>query len=257
MARITIPIVFIDSESTGTNVVNDRICDIALIKFQGGEIIDEFQSYVNPGIQVPQEATNVHGLTNEFLSDKPTFRMIAQQVNDFISGCDLAGHNIMGFDVPLLNEELLREGFKIGMNVKCIDTMQNQAVIAPRTLAGCYEYYEGQKPGNDLALHSALIDAKISAHIFAHQIRKHENLLGDSRESLHAIATRGKRIIDFSGKLKLNDEGFICYAFGKNENRRVSSDSKYAEWMLSTEFTRDTKEWIKYALKFNDKFIPS
>ena len=108
---------FFDVESTGLNVIRDRIVQIAIIKYpKNGEDPLEFVELINPGIPISPEAMSVHGLTPDILRNKPTFQQIGKQIFDFIGNSDLAGYNSNRFDVPILMEEFARIGLELDMS---------------------------------------------------------------------------------------------------------------------------------------------
>ena len=102
-------IVFFDLETTNADVNTARIVQIALIKIYNGER-QFYKSLVNPLIPIPQEAIDVHGITNEMVANEKSFYQIAEDVVAFIGDSDLAGYNIIRFDIPVLIEELARTG---------------------------------------------------------------------------------------------------------------------------------------------------
>lgn len=249
------PLVFFDIESTGNNVARDRIVEIACKKLLDGFVIDEFQSYINPEKAVDPEALKVHGLTDDFLKNYPTFKEIAPKILLFISGCDLAGHNIMSFDIPILGEEFTRIEYDFPEpGIQFVDTMIIQAKIMPRTLSFCYEYFHGIKPDESL-LHGAANDTTLSVALYQKQMEKHSVELGGTRADLHKLATREQVIVDFARRFTVNEKGLLVYAFGKNEGKRITSDLQYAGWMLDKgDFTMDTKRWIQRAIKYHDDY---
>ena len=102
------PIVFLDLETTGINVVTDRIVEIAFLKiFPDGREEEKLQ-LINPGIPIPPQASAIHGIYDEDVKDAPRFKEVAKIYAKFIEGCDLAGFNSTRFDIPLLTEEFLR-----------------------------------------------------------------------------------------------------------------------------------------------------
>lgn len=94
------PIVFFDLETTGVNIVKDRIVEISYLKvYPDGK--EEQKAYrINPEMPIPAEATAVHHITDDDVKDKPTFRQFASQFAQIISGCDLGGFNSNKFDIP-------------------------------------------------------------------------------------------------------------------------------------------------------------
>ncbi len=104
------PLVVFDLETTGVNIASDRIVEIAILKiFPDGR--EELRRHlVNPGIPIPAEVTAIHGISDEDVKDKPTFKEIAGNLNSFLQNCDLVGYNSIKFDIPVLVEEFLRAG---------------------------------------------------------------------------------------------------------------------------------------------------
>ncbi|MBR1755618.1 MAG: 3'-5' exonuclease, partial [Bacteroidaceae bacterium] len=107
------PIVFFDLETTGVDIVNDRIVEICLLKILPNSCEESKVMRINPGIHIPEEASNVHGIYDKDVADCPHFADVAADIWAFIKDCDLGGFNSNHFDIPMLAEEFLR----IGMNV--------------------------------------------------------------------------------------------------------------------------------------------
>ena len=106
--NLKIPICFFDLETTGTNITQDRIIEIAVIKMMpNGEVIRK-SNIVNPTIPILPESTAIHGISNEDVKDKPTFKEVAKDYAKFFEGADIGGFNVLKFDVPVLVEEFLR-----------------------------------------------------------------------------------------------------------------------------------------------------
>jgi len=143
--NLTRPIVFFDLETTGVNIVTDKIVEISILKvFPNGN--KESKTWlVNPEMEIPQESINVHGITNEKVVSEPTFKELASEVNEMISDADLAGFNSNRFDIPLLAEELMRVGIEFDMkNRKAIDVQVIFHKKEQRTLSAGYQFYCGK-----------------------------------------------------------------------------------------------------------------
>ncbi len=104
--NLTKPLVFFDLETTGVSIGTDRIVEISILKIFPNGNKESKTWLVNPEIEIPTEATAVHGITNEKVVTEPTFKELAQTVNEMIGDSDLAGFNSNRFDIPLLAEEL-------------------------------------------------------------------------------------------------------------------------------------------------------
>ena len=102
------PIAIFDLETTGINITNDRIVEISIVKVQTNNDTDIKTLKVNPEIPIPLESSLIHGIYDKDIKDAPTFKQIAKNLANFLEGCDMAGFNILKFDLPLLVEEFLR-----------------------------------------------------------------------------------------------------------------------------------------------------
>ncbi|MEY3194077.1 MAG: hypothetical protein RIQ78_173, partial [Bacteroidota bacterium] len=124
--NLTRNLVFFDLETTGLNVIRDRIVQIALVKMlKNGQQVEEFCTLVNPGIPISEESMSIHGITPKDVANKPTFVELAQKIWDFIGDADLAGYNSNRFDVPMLMEEFARVGMEFEVsNRRLIDVQR-------------------------------------------------------------------------------------------------------------------------------------
>ncbi|HNM34428.1 MAG TPA: 3'-5' exonuclease, partial [Chitinophagaceae bacterium] len=104
------PIAFIDLETTGINISSDRIIEIAVVKILPDGTKQVKRKLINPEMPISAGATQVHGITDEMVKDAPTFKQVANEVKQFMEGCDIGGYNSNRFDMPLLIEEFLRVG---------------------------------------------------------------------------------------------------------------------------------------------------
>ena len=118
------PIIFFDLETTGVDTARDRIVEISMIKVMpDGEEITRTRR-LNPGMHIPEEATAVHGITDDDVRDCPTFAQVAKSLEQFIRGCDFGGFNSNRFDLPVLVEEFLRAGVDV-------DLKRRKFVVSP------------------------------------------------------------------------------------------------------------------------------
>ena len=136
------PIVFFDLETTGLKIAKDRIVEISILKiFPNGK--KEVKTWmVNPTIPIPPEISLIHGITDEKVIDKPTFKEISKEVYEIFENSDLAGYNSNQFDIPLITEEFLRSD--IDFNIKKRETIDVQNIfhkLEKRTLVAAYKFY--------------------------------------------------------------------------------------------------------------------
>ena len=119
------PLVFLDLETTGLDVRNDRIVELAVIRVTPqGDVLERVRRF-DPGIPIPPEATAIHGITDEDVADEPPFCSRARSLLRLLEGCDLAGFNIRRFDLPMLLEEIRRCGLSLDVSGRRIVDVQH------------------------------------------------------------------------------------------------------------------------------------
>jgi DNA polymerase-3 subunit epsilon len=239
------PIVFFDLETTGVNIGTDRIVEISVLKvFPNGN--KESKTWlVNPEIEIPQGATDVHGITNEQVVTEPTFKELAPKVNEMIAGCDLAGFNSNRFDIPLLAEELMRAGIDFDMKSrKAIDIQVIFHKKEQRTLSAGYQFYCGKELEG---AHGAEADTNATYEILLAQLEKYDDI-GNSVEALSEYSSHGKRA-DFAGFILMNEEGQEIFSFGKYKGRTVEEvlqeNPGYNNWIQNADFPLYTKKVLR------------
>ncbi len=251
--NLRIPLCFFDLETTGINITQDRIIEIAVIKVMpNGEVIRK-SNLVNPGITISAESTAIHGITNEDVAGQPTFKEIAKDYVKFFEGADLAGFNILKFDVPMLVEEFLRAGIEFDYNrKKLIDAQKIFHLMEKRTLSAAFKFYCGQEMSN---AHSAEADTQATMDVLYAQIERYENqevtdgqgnrvgFIKNDMEELHKITAT--EMVDLAGRMVKNDKGEPVFNFGKHKNKTVlnvfKEEPSYYDWMMNGDFPLDTK----------------
>lgn len=238
------PIVFLDFETTGVDVANSRIVQIASVKFNSGFKQDgDFRNMlIKPPFKIPADATAVHNITDEMVKDAPEFSRIAKAFFTYLEGCNIAGHNILRFDIPLLAEEFARCGITFpSPGTLFFDTFSIMANKVPRTLEGAYNYYVGEKMEG--TAHDAYSDTKATVDIFRRQMEVYPDLEQMSEEDLFKFC-RGENTVDLAGCIALNDKGEAIYNFGKDKGKVIHTNPGYAKWMQSQSFTTETKRLL-------------
>ncbi len=253
--KLTKPIVFFDLETTGINIANDRIVEISILKvFPNGN--KESKTWlVNPEIEIPAEVVAIHGISNEKVVTEPTFKELAEQVNNLIAGCDLAGFNSNRFDIPLLAEEMLRAGIDFDMkNRVAVDVQVIFHKKEQRTLSAAYKFYCDKNLEN---AHSAEADTNATYEILKSQLDRYEDIENDIKY-LSEFSSHKKRA-DFAGFIMFDEDGDEIFTFGKYKGQKVSvileRDKGYYSWIQKADFPLYTKK-VLTAIKlrsFNNK----
>jgi DNA polymerase-3 subunit epsilon len=261
-------LVFFDVETTGLNVIRDRIIQIALIKIhKNGEPDTEFMSLINPGIPISEESMMIHGITPKDLANKPTFVQIAQKIWDFIGNSDLAGYNSNRFDVPMLMEEFARVGMEFDLSKRrLIDVQRIFYKMEPRTLKAAYRLYCGKELED---AHNALADVRATLDVFKGQLHVYENKdlldeggniipapIKNDMQALHTF-TNDLNFLDATQKLRVQPDGKVVFNFGKYNGQSVkevlAKDKNYYFWIQEKEFSSQVKQIIKQMMKEIEK----
>ena len=253
--KLTRPLVFFDLETTGVNVGTDRIVEISLLKLSadGSRLSKTWR--INPGIPIPPGATKIHGITDEDVKDKPKFSEVGGEIRLFLEHCDLAGYNVLKFDLPLLAEEFSRTGLDFAVDERAIVDVQNIFhKMEQRTLSAAYKFYCDKDLTN---AHTAEGDTEATYEVLMAQLERYENLPKDVT-SLHKFSSP-QRNVDLAGRIVYNESGVEVFNFGKHKGKPVAEifqkESSYYDWMMNGDFPANTKNVItRLRLKdFNKK----
>ena len=173
--------IVLDTETTGLNAkFGDRVIEIGCIELLSRNVTDRsFHTYVDPQRDIDEGASKIHGLTREFLSDKPKFSEIAKEFVDYVQGAELIIHNA-DFDVEFLDQELVLAGFKklTEYSSKIIDTLGMARELHPgkrNSLDALCERYAVNNAHR--TLHGALLDARLLAEVYLALTRGQESLV--------------------------------------------------------------------------------
>ena len=179
--------IFFDTETTGLSPESgDRIVEIGFVEMVNRRLTGNNKHfYLNPERSSHEDALKVHGLTDEFLADKPVFAMVADELLEYISGAEVIAHNA-NFDVGFFNEELRRAGHPKfhGFVEKVTDTL----VMAREMFPGKSNSLDAlckrlEVDNSNRTLHGALLDAGLLAEVYIRMTRGQNSLVIDANES--------------------------------------------------------------------------
>lgn len=239
---LTRPIAFFDLETTGINVASDRIVEIALIKLLPSGERKVYRRLVNPGIPIPQESSEIHGITDEMVANCPTFEQLAGEIKSFLMDCDLAGYNSNKFDVPLLVEEFLRTSVEFPLKGrKMVDVQTIFYKMEKRTLEAAYQFFCNKTLEN---AHSAEADVSATIDVLEAQLDRYDELKNEV--SWLDEFSRFNKFADFAGRIAYDKAGNEVFNFGKHKGRKVSEvfeqEPGYYSWMMQGDFPGYTKK---------------
>lgn len=246
-------LVFFDIESTGTDVVHDRIIQLALIKYpKDGTSPIEKELLINPQYPIKEDATHVHGLTIDDVRDKPTFKHYAVEILEFIGDADLAGYNSNRFDIPMLMEEFARVGINFSMQGRRhLDALQIFYKMEPRTLKAAHRFYCGNDMGQ---AHDALADTRATAAVLLGQIQRYQGVdyedndgnitpapIQNDVQALHDFINDSRQV-DFTGRFIRNAQGTIVLNFGTHKGEPAKKQPNTLHWIINKDFPAQVKQ---------------
>ncbi len=258
------PIVFFDIESTGLNVIRDRIIQIALIKFSPN-IADpeEMEMLINPGIPISEESISIHGITPADVANKPTFQQVASKIQNFIGDADLAGYNSNRFDIPILMEEFARAGVDLDISTRStIDVQRIFYKMEPRTLKAALKFYCDKELED---AHDAMADVKATVDVLIGQLERYDGVdfidsdgnvvekpIKNNIKVLNEFSN-DTNVVDVTQRLKYDSNNKIVFNFGKYIGQEVGpllyNDRQYLNWILEKEFSHQVKKIVQNEVK--------
>jgi DNA polymerase-3 subunit epsilon len=173
--------IFLDTETTGLSAENgDRIIEIGCVELLNRKLTgNNLHFYVNPERDSHEDALKVHGISNEFLKDKPKFTEIAQQLLDYVQGAEIIIHNAP-FDIGFLNKELELLGKKPFTTV--VESVTDSLAMAKELFPGKRNSLDAlcdrlEVDNSGRTLHGALLDAELLADVYINMTRGQDALL--------------------------------------------------------------------------------
>ncbi|MCF8370882.1 MAG: 3'-5' exonuclease [Bacteroidales bacterium] len=249
------PLAFFDLETTGINIVSDRIVEISILKVHPNGNQETKTYRVNPTVPIPDKVSKIHGIYDQDVADKPPFKDIAREIAAFLDGCDLAGYNSNMFDVPLLAEEFIRAEVDFDMKKRrLVDVQVIFHKMEQRTLGAAYQFFCGKSLEN---AHSAEADTTATFEVLKAQLDRYENLQNDM-DYLAGFSSHNKNA-DFAGRIVFNSKGEEIINFGKHKGKKVEEvfekEPSYYNWMMEGDFPLYTKKVLTSIKlrKFNQK----
>lgn len=268
--NLTKPLVIFDLETTGLDLVNDRIIQISFIKVYPDGKEERGDYLVNPEKPIPSEISALTGISDADVANAKTFKQLSSELEAKFKGCDFAGFNSNHFDIPLLAEEFLRSGIDFDF-AKCrlIDVQTIFHKMERRNLAAAYKFYCGRKMEEDFAAHHADQDTEATYRVLQGELDRYNPLTAETPDralpndmDYLAEFSKTNNYVDFAGRIiwkemidakneTIKDKDgkpllHEVFNFGKYKGWDVAEvlkrDPGYYSWMLSSDFTNNTKQ---------------
>ncbi len=260
--RLTLkrPLIFIKVQTTGMDSKKDRIIQACFSKLMPDGTEQEGSKLINPGLEISTEITEVNGITNDMLKDKPSFEQIAEGLNSFLKDCDFAGFRIREFDLKFLIEEFNRAGIAfslIGKHVVDLSVIYHK--LYPRDFKEAVKTFLGEeiteKPVTSglTVKYSREIMEAILTNFSDKEIdgKKITNNIEELNElSIFNYNKKATKSLDNEGYVVLNNSNRPIFTRGKYKDNLVSesllNDREYYHWIVEkSDFPADTKLIIK------------
>jgi DNA polymerase III subunit epsilon len=223
-------------------VAADRIVEISVLKISPNGKEEWLSSRVNPEMPIPPKSTAIHGIKDEDVEKAPTFKEIGKKLAAFLEGCDLAGYNAIKFDIPVLAEEFLR--VNIDFNFRKRRYVDVQVIFhkkEQRTLAAAYQFYCKKEL---VGAHGSKADTAATYEVLKSQLDRYNDLENDMEKLADYSAYNS--IVDFAGRIVLDENGTEVFNFGKHKGKAVElvfkEEPSYYSWMMNGDFPLYTKK---------------
>ncbi len=223
------PLLFFDLETTGLDTERDRVIEFACIKAYPDKRQERFESFVNPERPIPPEVTKLTGISDQMVESAPTFQELLPALQNLMKDADLAGYNIINFDIPMLESEFRRCSMPMPgpTNRAVIDPLEILKKNEVRTLSWAHQFYFGEDAGEG---HRSMQDTEVTLKVLRAQIQKY-GLSGSAsdiqKEIRYPYLDAGRRLKEEGGKVVIN--------FGKYRGKALGyirqTDPDYISWM--------------------------
>lgn len=255
--KLTKPLAFIDLETTGINVVSDRIIEICILKVMPDNTKTIFTRRINPMIPIPYFATMIHGIKDEDVKDCPTFREIAHNIVNLLNDSDLSGYNAIKFDIPMLVEEFFRTEVEFSLkNRRIVDVQNIFHKMEQRNLKAAYrfycnkELYDAHNAEADTIATYEVLKAQLDRYIDTVYIDKNGKETTPIVNDIKALSEFSYHTnhADLAGHIIFNDKNLEVFNFGKHKGKSVSEvfikEPSYYDWIMKGEFPLSTKNVV-------------
>lgn len=197
--------VIFDLETTGISPNYDEVIEISALKVKGGEVVDEFNTLVNPGRKIPFGATKVNGITNAMVAEAPAFSHVLAEFLDFAEGLVLVGHNIARFDMKFIWRDAEQYFGEIPQN-NYVDTLQVARKHLPKMehhrLVDLAEHYGISSEGAHRALNDCYMNQKVYECMVAEMREAHQKRVEEARKKASEDVEVQQRLQHFTVKIR-------------------------------------------------------
>lgn len=245
------PLIFFDLETTGLDLNNDRIIELAFIKVMPHGDVLERERRFNPQMPIPATSTAIHGIKDEDVEGELPFCRTAKNLVQLFDGCDLAGFNVRRFDIPLLVREFKRCGVDFSLEGRRMLDVQNIFHREePRDLSAAAQFYLGR---DHEEAHTALGDIRTSAAVLGAQLARYDRVPQDL-DGLHAYCEEFSPIRTEVDRWFSGERDNRTFRRGKHKGLRLSDvlrdEPDYLHWMMgANDMDEDVVAIVRQAME--------
>ncbi len=244
------PLIVFDLETTGIWVEKDKIVEIAIIKLFPDGHQEKYEKRLNPEMPIPPVVSKLIGITDEDVKDAPKFKDVAAEILKIFEGAEVAGFNVVRFDLPVLERELNDAGLSFNWQTSMVyDAQKVFHINEKRDLTGALKHYCQKDLEN---AHSAMADTQATLDVLEAQVQKY----GEGKEEIEVLSQfeykRDEEFYDDDRKFRWWN-GKLYMMFGKYARKAslqevVKKDRGYLEWILSAKFSDEVKNLVQAAI---------
>jgi DNA polymerase-3 subunit epsilon len=242
--NLTRPLVALDIESTGPKPETDRVIELGLVRLAPDGERTVRRWLIHPGREIPAESTKVHSITDAMVAHAPRFEAVAAEIAAELSGVDLTGYNVRGFDIPILRREF--ELAAVPWPCEGARVIDSYVVFKERerhTLGNAVRRYCGREHAN---AHSATSDAEAALDVLFGQLAHYADLPRSVEELDLASGGRQPSWATELGHLRWGEDGDLYVAFGRHDGARlIDMDDGFIRWVLERDFPADVKALMR------------
>lgn len=243
------PLAVFDIESTGLNTRTDRILELSIIRIEPSGVEHTCTWMFNPEMPIPPESSAIHGITDEDVAECPLFVEEIDNVDTFLADCDLAGYNLLHFDIPILEEEFARCGRNLDtVNRRVLDAQRIFHMKEPRDLTAALKFFCGKE---HVDAHGAEADARATLDVIRGEFAKYDDLPSDMEAIDREFSLRDPLDVDRAGKFRW-ENGEVIVNFGKKKGAKLTDlardDKNFLKWVVKSDFPVDTRRVAEDAM---------